>query len=758
MPNLRPEHLIGWEKRLRDFLRPILSFSTASLYFPPQAGTESHDQNQSSHEQAILDRDLLLIPLLHAGRRLGMLRLSGVVPDQAQALAPFLSHILSPCLDSMDLELKVKHDPLTGVLREEIFLEQISQQIQELAGFLQPGLGLVEDPGQRPDFALLVVDISHMSALNRQAGHVFGDQILARTARALQQATDGHSLISRIQGDSFALLLPGIGPRKTISRAEDILQAVRDLRFSHPLSGTTIKLEVSAGGVNFPQDVNGAFLQAEASEQSKQLLSTARECQKKALKLASPELLTPTEVLGRGGRIMDIISPSRVRIDLGSMHQARTGHHFQVLPGQDDDPDAIPRAELRLIQVQETTSLAEVLIPPAGDGNVSLEDRLRLIENPAEYALSPEDQEMPGTAQDSLQLIPSPDDFFHRWAAACSQEPCFTLSLISLSPHCLSDAVLATQNLAQDLPKDCLLTRYGLGSLLLYIPGHSPENSTAFLHNLLALLPREAEGETAAGIGFYPCLDFTRGETLGLAKQALEHARLLPRPGLACFDSTTLTLHGDRAFARNDLRQAMHAYSQALLLDEKNSLARNSLAICLAQVGEFNQACTDFRRILELDAENYMAHYNYGYVCLKLQDREQARACFHRCLELMPGHSYSLLRLGQMAEEDGDLQQAENYCLQAAEAAPEQGAPYRVLGRLAWKAGNHDQARRHLHQALVAAPRDPEALRLLARLTLEQGDDPEVAESLVRRSLGLQPGHPESLELLNLAVRERDRG
>lgn len=756
MPNLRPEHLIGWEKRLQNFLRPILSFSTASLYFPPQIGTKSQDQVQASQEQAVLDRDLLLIPLRHAGKRLGMLRLSGVDPDQAQALAPLLSHMLSPCLDTMDLELKMNHDPLTGVLREEIFLEQISQQILELAGFLQPGLGLVEEPGQRPDFALLVVDITHMSALNRQAGHVFGDQVLARTARALQQTSSGHSLISRIQGDAFALLLPGIGPRGTIARAEHILQAVRDLRFSHPVSGATIKLEVSAGGVNFPQDVNGAFLQTEAYEQSKRLLSTARECQKRALKLASPELLTPAQVLGKGGRITDIISPSRVRIDLGSMHQARTGHHFQVLPDQDDDPDAIPRAELRLIQVQEATSLAEVLIPPAGDGNVSLEDRLRLIENPAEYALQSEVQEMPSTAQDSLQLIPNPEDFFHRWAAACSQEPCFTLSLISLSPPSLPDAVRAMQNQAQDLPKACLLTRYGLGSLLLYIPGHSPENSTAFLHNFLALLPQEAERETAAGIGFYPCLDFTRGEALGLAKKALEHARLLPQPGLACFDSTTLTLHGDRAFARNDLRQAMDAYSQALLMDEKNSLARNSLAICLAQVGEFSQACSDFRRILELDAENYMAQYNYGYVCLKLRDRDQARACFHRCLELMPGHSYSLLRLGQMAEEDGDLQQAEKYCLQAAEAAPEQGTPYRVLGRLAWKAGNLDQARRHLHQALVAAPKDPEALRLLARLTLEQGDDTEVAESLARRSLEIQPGNLESLDLLSRAVGERD--
>jgi tetratricopeptide (TPR) repeat protein len=151
-----------------------------------------------------------------------------------------------------------------------------------------------------------------------------------------------------------------------------------------------------------------------------------------------------------------------------------------------------------------------------------------------------------------------------------------------------------------------------------------------------------------------------------------------------------------------------------------------------------------------------MAEYNYGYVCLKLQEREQARTCFQRCLELMPGHSYSLLRLGQMAEEDGNLEQAEVYCRQAAQSAPDQGAPHRVLGRLAWKRKDRDAARKHLHQALITAPQDPDALRLLARLTLEQGDDPEVAESLIRRSLGIQPDNQESLELLEWAVEKRD--
>ena len=754
MPTLRPEHLIGLEHRLVDFLRPILPFSTASLYFP-QPDTRQGTDDQSAPAQAVLDRDVLLIPLLYFGKRLGMLRLSGVSPEQTRPLVPVLPHLLSPCLQSMDLERKLNQDPLTGVLRPEAFFQRMRQQILDLTGHLQPGLGSVEDPGRRPDFALVIVDITRMSALNRRIGHVFGDTVLKTAAQAIQESAGPHSLVARIQGDSFVLLLPGVGPRRLPVRAEKIAKAVRGLRFSHPASRAPISPEISMGGASFPQDLSGSFLQVEADIQARHLLDLAREGQTRALNLGRQDVVTPAQILQSCGRITEVISSSRVRIDLGSEHGARSGQHFQLSVHAAENVDDLG-SELRLIHTERTTSLGELIIPPPGENAVQPGDRVYLIESPGKYALTLPDEVQAATCS-RLQVIADPQDFFTRWAAFRSQFSRFTVSLISSLPSSLADIVHALQVQAQEhLPRSSMVSGYGLGSLLLFFPDHSPEETVAVLMEVFSVFSSHAEQELCAGIGFYPCMNITRGETLGLAKQALEHARLLPFPQLAVFDSTTLTLQGDRAFARNELRQAMHAYNQALLLDETNAIARNSLAICLAQVGELNQACTEFRRILDMDASNYMAEYNYGYVCLKLQERELARACFQRCLELMPGHSYSLLRLGQMAEEEGELKKAGEYYRQAAKAGQDQSAPNRVLGRLAWKAGDRDRARQHLHQALVAAPQDPEALRLLARLTLEQGDDPEVAESLIRRSLGVQPDNPESLELLDWAVGKRD--
>jgi tetratricopeptide (TPR) repeat protein len=597
--------------------------------------------------------------------------------------------------------------------------------------------------------------MANMSVLNRQAGYAFGDQILQATAQAIFEAAGPHCQVSRIQGDSFAVLLPGIGPQRLPARAGQIAQAVCDLVFDHPVSHIQIRPEISMGGACFPQDMKGSYLQATAQDQARHLFDLAREGQKRALNLGRQDVITPEQILKNCGQVLEIISSSRVRIDLGADHQARKGLHFQI-QSQIADNDHSLGTELCLIQVKSTSSLAETILAPAGEKTIQPGARLKLIENPNKYTLQSSLEKDSSENHGRLQIISSPKDFFPRWAVARSQVSRFTVSLISAPPSSLWDVIYILQIKEQELPASSLLARYGLGGLLLYLPDHSPQETMHILQALAADLPVAVQPETAAGIGYSPCLDHTPGETLDMAKQALEHARLLPAPGLACFDSTTLTLQGDRAFARNELRQAMHAYNQALLLDVANILARNSLAICLARVGECSAACTEFRRILDLEPENYMAEYNYGYVCLKLQEREQARACFQRCLGHMPGHSYSLLRLGQMAEEDGDLEQAETFFRQAVQSAPDQGAPHRVLGRLAWKRKDRDAARKHLHQALIVAPQDPEALRLLARLTLEQGDDPEVAESLIRRSLGLQPDHTESMELLNWAVRERD--
>lgn len=754
MSTLRPEHLIREEDRLLDFIRPVLDFSSASLYFPPPPA--SHQGfDHATQDQAVLDRDILLLPLLQAGKRLGMLRLSGVKPEHAQSMLPILPHLLSACLQTIDLKRQLLFDPLTGVLRQEFFFQALEEHIQNMARFLQPGLGSVEDPGRRPDFALLLADIANMSVLNRQAGYAFGDQVLQAAAQAIQEAAGPHSKVSRIQGDSFGVLLPGIGPQRLSARAGQIAQAVRDLLFDHPISHMRIRPEISMGGACFPQDIKGSYLQARAQDQARHLFDLAREGQKRALGLGQQDVVTPDQILKNCGQILEIISSSRVRIDLGADHQARKGLHFQI-QSQGADNDHGLGTELRLIQVKSTTSLAETILAPTGEKTIQPGDRVRLIENPNKYTLQSGSEKVLSENHGQLQIISNPRDFFPRWAAARSQVSRFTVSLISAPPSSLWDVIAILQTKEQDLPASSLIARYGLGGLLLYLPDHSPQDTMHIIQAMAVDLPSTVQPESAVGIGYFPCLDHTRGETLDMARQALEHAWLLPFPGLAYFDSTTLTLQGDRAFARNELRQAMHAYNQALLLDVANILARNSLAICLARVGDFSAACTEFRRILDLEPENYMAEYNYGYVCLKLQEREQARTCFQRCLELMPGHSYSLLRLGQMAEEDGNLEQAEVYCRQAAQSAPDQGAPHRVLGRLAWKRKDRDAARKHLHQALITAPQDPDALRLLARLTLEQGDDPEVAESLIRRSLGIQPDNQESLELLEWAVEKRD--
>ncbi|SDK77220.1 GGDEF domain-containing protein [Paracoccus chinensis] len=59
-------------------------------------------------------------------------------------------------------------------------------------------------------FALLVMDLDHFKTLNDSQGHAAGDAMLRHVADGLRAITRGIDTLSRIGGDEFVLLLPGL--------------------------------------------------------------------------------------------------------------------------------------------------------------------------------------------------------------------------------------------------------------------------------------------------------------------------------------------------------------------------------------------------------------------------------------------------------------------------------------------------------------------------------------------------------------------
>lgn len=91
-----------------------------------------------------------------------------------------------------EAERRSLHDALTGVGNRALLA-------QELRAWL-------DDPD--PDFALLLVDLDHFKEINDGFGHVAGDEVLRTVARRLQDVSGSRSVVCRMGGDEFALLVP----------------------------------------------------------------------------------------------------------------------------------------------------------------------------------------------------------------------------------------------------------------------------------------------------------------------------------------------------------------------------------------------------------------------------------------------------------------------------------------------------------------------------------------------------------------------
>ncbi len=299
--------------------------------------------------------------------------------------------------------------------------------------------------------------------------------------------------------------------------------------------------------------------------------------------------------------------------------------------------------------------------------------------------------------------------------------------------------------------------RFGLNSLVFF----HPEVDESSLHErYAALCTRATESlglRVGAGLAVWPFLQFRPADMLECTRKALEYALLLPPPHVGLFDSLALNISADKRHCRGDVFGAVEEYKLALLADENNALAWNSLGVCMAGLGRHSEARRHFEEALRRTPDDPAPSYNLGAVCQTLGELDEAAARFRTCLALEPSHLYAKIRLGQLAEVAGHLDEAARCFEEAAEMREQSALPHRHLARLALRRNCPDAAREYLHQALLRNPRDAAALTLMAKLYLDGGEDPELAESLARQSVAQRADHKNGWLVLARALETQGR-
>lgn len=130
-----------------------------------------------------------------------------------EALIAILAGAISRSLREESLEQLAFRDPLTGLLNRRALDEHAAHAFDVATGSTRT-------------VTVVAVDINRLKEVNDTLGHVAGDQLIQSVARALSLAFNRltGSLVARVGGDEFTVLVSGHDPTQVLQIADRLCQ------------------------------------------------------------------------------------------------------------------------------------------------------------------------------------------------------------------------------------------------------------------------------------------------------------------------------------------------------------------------------------------------------------------------------------------------------------------------------------------------------------------------------------------------------
>lgn len=103
----------------------------------------------------------------------------------------------------------------------------------------------------RQNLSVIMIDVDHFKAFNDHYGHDAGDRCLQSVAQALRSMVHRpHDLVARYGGEEFVVLLPNTDADGCAKVAQQLHDAVENLRIVHEQSPSSGSVSVSLGGAS----------------------------------------------------------------------------------------------------------------------------------------------------------------------------------------------------------------------------------------------------------------------------------------------------------------------------------------------------------------------------------------------------------------------------------------------------------------------------------------------------------------------------
>jgi len=168
-------------------------------------------------------RSIVVVPLIHAGRAAGVLKVYSAVPgavgvDEARVLG-LLGNVIGTGLARAELlSTMTEHastDALTGLANRRSWDDQLARAIAHAER-------------THETLSVAVCDVDGLKEINDRRGHAAGDELLRGIADRWRADARAADLIARIGGDEFAVLLPGADEAGAQDVVERLIRALPD--------------------------------------------------------------------------------------------------------------------------------------------------------------------------------------------------------------------------------------------------------------------------------------------------------------------------------------------------------------------------------------------------------------------------------------------------------------------------------------------------------------------------------------------------
>jgi len=266
--------------------------------------------------------------------------------------------------------------------------------------------------------------------------------------------------------------------------------------------------------------------------------------------------------------------------------------------------------------------------------------------------------------------------------------------------------------------------------------------STSRLIKIKKNMALETGIDPTMGIAIFPFMDFSRKETFYNAVRAVDHAAFLGPGSEAHFNDVSMNISGDRLYHLGHTNEASMEYQKGLEINPNNTNLINSLGVCHGISNHPKEAKEAFERAIKTAPTEVMAIYNLGLVFDIMDERNRAIQLLEQASQINNSIFEVELTAGSLLVKEQRFDLALIHLTRATTLNAKASIPFKLLGEIYLGTGRTEEAINEFKRAIKINPSDAVSLSGLAHAFGLKGNNLQIAITLAKQSIMIDPETP----------------